>query len=561
MEIARSRSRNKRKVRIIPLGGVGEIGKNMMVIESGEDLIVVDAGLAFPEAEMLGVDIVIPDITYLAENRARVRALLLTHGHEDHTGAIPYILKQMSVPVYGPALALGLVKEKLQEHRLELPRGSKAYKPGDVVELGSFKVEPFRVNHSIADSVGLIIRTPVGTIVHTGDYKFDQTPVDGQVADFHRLAEVGEAGVLVLVTDSTNADRPGYTPSEKTVGVTLRSIISNASGRVMVATFASNVHRIQQVLAAAAQHERKVAVVGRSIETTVRVARELGYLDVPDGLIINVDAIRRLPPEGVVILTTGTQGEPMSALSRMSTNDHRWVEIIPGDTVVIAASPVPGNESMVYRTVDNLFRLGAEVVHGRESGVHVSGHGAQEEIKLMLTLTRPRYVIPNHGEYRHMARCAELAEAVGIPRDNVLVGENGSVFEFSTQGARIAGRVTAGTVMIDGLGVGDVGNVVLRDRRQLAQDGIFIVVLAIDKQTSALVSGPDVVSRGFVYVRESEDLIEGAKAVVTRVIDKCRTQGKSDWPAIRGGLREQLSQFLWEKTRRRPIILPVVLEV
>ncbi len=544
---------------IIPLGGVGEIGKNMMVIECGDDIIAIDAGLAFPEAEMLGVDIVIPDMSYLYDNRSRVRALLLTHGHEDHTGAISYLLKELEIPVYGPPLALGLVKEKLSEHNLELPAGSQPYRPGDVVDIGVFRVEPFRVNHSIADAVGLAIRTPVGTIVHTGDFKFDHTPVDGQVAELHRLAQLGNEGVLVLLADSTNADRPGFTPSERTVGETLDKIIANAPGRVIVATFASNVHRIQQAITCAHAHGRKVAVVGRSIENTVQVALELGYLSVPEGTLIPIEEVRRFPPERLVIVTTGTQGEPMSALSRMATGDHRWVEIIPGDTVVIAASPVPGNESMVYRTVNNLCRLGAEVIHGRESGVHVSGHGAQEELKLMLSLTRPRYLIPVHGEYRHLRQHAELAVAAGVPRENVLLGENGTVFEVTAEGARVAGKVQAGAVMVDGLGVGDVGNIVLRDRRQLALDGILIVVLAISKQTGAVVSGPDIVSRGFVYVREAEALMEEARARVSEALAECQARQATDWPTLKGAVREALAQFLYEKTRRRP--LPIILEV
>ncbi len=533
----------------------------MMVLECGDDIVVVDAGLAFPTTDMPGVDIVIPDMSYLMDKRQRVRALFLTHGHEDHTGAIPYFLREFRVPIYGTRLALGLVREKLSEHNLELPPGSQPYKPGDVVEAGAFRVEPFRVNHSIADAVGLAIHTPVGTIVHSGDFKFDYTPVDGQVADFHRLAELGRQGVEVLICDSTNADRPGYTPSEKTVGQALDEIIARAPGRVLVATFASNVHRIQQAITAARAHGRKVAVVGRSIENTVQVALELGYLHIPDGTLIEAEEIRRLPAERLLILTTGTQGEPMSALARMASGEHRLVEIIPGDTVVIAATPVPGNESMVYRVVNNLFRLGARVIHGREDGVHVSGHGAQEEIKLLHTLLRPRYLIPVHGEYRHLMRHAELARESGIPRENVLVGDNGTVFEVTREGARIAGKVAAGDVMVDGLGVGDVGSIVLRDRRQLAQDGILIVVAAIDKETGTVVSGPDLISRGFVYVREAEELIEDARARASEALAACQARQVTDWPSIKGAVRDALSQYLFEKTGRRPMILPIIMEV
>ncbi len=555
------RPNGRKRLLIIPLGGVGEIGKNMFVLEYGDHILVIDAGLAFPEAEMFGVDIVIPDFSYLLENRRKVRALVLTHGHEDHTGAIPYLLKQLEVPVMATPLVLGLVKEKISEHGLELPPGSRAYRPGDSVQVSCFTVEPFLVNHSIADAVGLAVRTPVGTVVHTGDYKFDQTPVDGRVADLHKLAQLGREGVAVLLADSTNADRPGYTPSERTVGQTIDEIIAQAAGRVLVATFASNVHRIQQVMDSAHRHGRRVAVVGRSIENTVQVALELGYLQVPEGLLLGVEEIRRQPATKLVILTTGTQGEPMSALARMATGDHRWVEIVPGDTVIIAATPVPGNESLVHRTVDNLFRLGAEVIHGRESGVHVSGHAAQEEMKLMLNLTRPRHLIPIHGQYRHLRRHAELAVAAGIPRENVLLGENGTVFEVTEDGARIAGRLPAGAVMVDGLGVGDVGSVVLRDRKQLAQDGILLVVAATDRQTGAIVSGPDVVSRGFVYMKEAEALLEEVRACALEAMTKCQERGATDWPSLKAAVRQALAELIFERTRRRPMIIPMILEV
>lgn len=533
----------------------------MMALACGEDIIVIDSGLAFPDVEMFGVDIVIPDMSYLIDNRKRVRALFITHGHEDHTGSIPYFLRELQVPIHGSPLVLGLVREKLKEHNLELHPGSRPFKPGDRIDAGVFRVEPFRVNHSIADAVGFAVHTPVGLVVHTGDFKFDHTPVDGQVADFHRLAEFGNRGVQVLLADSTNAERPGYTPSEKTVGAALDDIVARAAGRVLVATFASNVHRIQQVITAARRYGRRVAVIGRSIENTVQVALELGYLSVPNGTLAGVEEIRRLPPEKLVILTTGTQGEPMSALARMASGEHRLVEIIPGDTVVIAATPVPGNESMVYRVIDNLFRLGARVIHGRESGVHVSGHGAQEELKLMHTLLRPRYFIPIHGEYRHLMRHAELARESGIPKENILVGDNGTVFEVTREGARIAGKVQSGAVMVDGLGVGDVGNIVLRDRRQLAQDGILIVVASIDKRTGAVLSGPDLVSRGFVYMREAEQLIEDARMRAGEALAACRARQVTDWPSIKSAVRDALSQYLFEKTGRRPMILPVIQEI
>lgn len=541
---------------------MGEIGKNMTVYECGPDMLVVDAGLAFPEEELLGVDIVIPDFSYVLENRSRIRGVILTHGHEDHMGAIPYLLRQVEVPVFGSRLALGLVREKLSEHGLDLPPGSRSFEPGEEFRIGCFRVEPFLVNHSIADAVGLALHTPVGTVVHTGDFKFDQTPVDGRVADFHRLAYLGTRGVLLLLSDSTNADRPGYTPSEKVVGETLDTIVAMAPGRVLVATFATNIHRIQQVFDCAARRGRKVAVVGRSVENTVQVALELGYLRVEEGVLVGVEELRRYSPEKICILTTGTQGEPMSALSRMATGEHRWVEIIPGDTVVIAATPVPGNEYLVHRTVDNLFRLGAKVIHGRESGVHVSGHGSQEELKLMLNLIRPRYFIPVHGQYRHLVRHAELAQAAGVPAEGIMIGENGTTFEVTAEGCRIAGKTPAGKVMVDGFMVGDVGTAVLRDRRQLAGDGILIVVLATDKSTGAVLSGPELISRGFVYEKGAGgDLLEEAKPRVLDTIARCRARQIQEWQSIKRSVRDSLSSFIYDKTRRRPVIVPVILEV
>ncbi|MHB8927747.1 MAG: ribonuclease J [Bacillota bacterium] len=549
------------KLNLIPLGGLGEIGKNLLVVECEDEIVVIDAGLTFPEEEMLGIDIVIPDLTYLVENASRVKGIVLTHGHEDHVGALPYVLSRLQVPVYGTKLTMGLVGGKLEEHGLKLHPASRFVKPGDTVWVGSIRVDFFLVNHSIPDAVGLALHTPAGVVVHTGDFKFDQTPVDGRPADLHKLAELGDQGVLVLMSDSTNAERPGYTPSERGVGKVLDDIFRVARQRVLVASFASNIHRIQQVIYSAAREGRKVAVTGRSIENVIDVAGELGYLDIAPGLLVTVEEANRLPPEGVVILTTGSQGEPLSALTRIATDDHRKVEIKPGDTVVIAATPIPGNEKMVGRTVDHLMRRGADVVYGAGSGVHVSGHASREELKLMLNLVRPKFFIPVHGEYRHLVRHAELAREVGIPADHVFVAENGTVFEFSGERGRVAGKVTAGQVLVDGLGVGDVGHIVLRDRKQLAQDGILIVVLTIDRQNNLLVAGPDIVTRGFVYVRESEALLEEAKAKVRQVLTNPDGGPLPEWSVIKGTVREALGKLLYERTRRRPMILPIVMDV
>ncbi|MCR4398372.1 MAG: ribonuclease J [Firmicutes bacterium] len=554
------RSRDSNTVSVVALGGFGEIGKNMMALRYRKDIIVVDCGLAFPEEQMLGVDIVIPDITYLLENRDMVRAIVLTHGHEDHVGALPYVLRQLKTPVCGTRLTLGLVKRKLREHGLDDVE-LREIRPRQQVVIGPFKVESFRVNHSIADCVGLAIHTPSGTIVHSGDFKFDQTPVDGEVADFRRLAELGDGGVLALLSDSTNADRPGYTPSERMVGKSLRELFASERSRILVASFASHVLRIQQVISAAAEFGRKVTVVGRSMENVVEVALELGYLDVPENTLVDIEEASRMPPEKVAILTTGSQGEPMSALARMSTADHKKIDIVPGDVVVIAASPVPGNETYVTRTIDNLFRRGARVIYEASAGVHVSGHASQEELKLMLNLVRPRYFVPIHGEYRHLVHHAELAEHVGIPRERILIGENGSVFEFCRERARFGERVASGNIMVDGLSVGDVGSVVLRDRKQLAEDGILMVVVAVDKQTLEILAGPDVVSRGFVYIRESEELMEDARRTAKAAVGACIESGTRDWAAIKSAVRGSLSAFFHERVGRSPVILPVIMEV
>lgn len=558
--VAREQDSSK-KLQVVPLGGLGEIGKNMLALSCGDDMILVDAGLSFPEEEMLGIDIVIPDMSYVFENKDRLRGVVLTHGHEDHIGALPYLLREVSVPVYGTRLTLGFVQGKLAEHGLDLGANAHPIKPRDRVRIGCFEIEFFRVNHSIADAVGLAIRTPVGLVVHTGDFKFDQTPVDGEVFDFQLLARFAQEGVLLLLSDSTNAERSGYTPSERIVGQRLREVFRQANGRVLVATFASNVHRMQQVVDAAAELGKRVAAVGRSVVNTIEIATELGYLHAPAGTMVDVDEANKLPPERVVLITTGSQGEPMSALSRIAMADHRKIEIKPGDTVVVAATPVPGNEKFVARTVDHLFRRGAKVIYGTESGVHVSGHASSEELKLVLNLTRPKFFIPVHGEYRHLIRHAELAKSVGIEPQNVFVAENGMVLEFTAETGMVKERVTSGHVLVDGLGVGDVGTVVLRDRKQLAEDGVLIAVLAIDQQSGELVSGPDVVSRGFVYVRESEQLLEETKQRIREAVQRASDGKPPEWQAIKAEVRDTVARFLYERTRRRPMILPIIMDV
>ena len=550
------------KLLIIPLGGMGEIGKNMTVIQYGKEILLIDSGLMFPEEEMLGIDIVIPDITYLIENKEYIKGILITHGHEDHIGALPYVLQQINAPLYGTKLTLGLVEGKLRETKLKKSNiFMNVIKPPTTVKIGSFTVDFISVNHSIPDAVGLAIHTPVGIICHTGDFKLDQTPVNGEKADLHKFAELGSKGVLVLMSDSTNAEREGYTMSEKVVGSTIEDIFRTSEDRIIVATFASNIHRIQQIFDAAYKNDRKVAVIGRSMVNVVNTALELGYLTVAKSLLMDLDELNRLPKEKVVIITTGSQGEPMSALTRMAMSEHKKVEIMPGDTVLISASPIPGNEKFVARTIDHLFRQGANVIYEAISGVHVSGHASQEELKLMLNLVRPKFFIPIHGEYRHLIHHAQLAAEVGIPPENILIAENGRVLEFTKDSGKISGRVTAGKVLVDGLGVGDVGNIVLRDRRQLSQDGILIVVVTIDKETTEVIAGPDIISRGFVYVRESEELMEQAREKVKQALRKCIEEDISEWSTIKSQVREHLGKFLFEQTRRRPMILPIIMEV
>ena len=548
------------KVQIIPLGGLGEIGKNMTVFRYGDDMILIDAGLMFPEDDMLGIDLVIPDITYLVENQDKLKGIFLTHGHEDHIGALPYVMKQIDCPVYGTALTLGILQGRLKENGVS-SENCRTIKPGDKISAGAFKLDFIRVNHSIPDAIAIAINTPIGTIIHTGDFKIDHTPVDGQVTEFNKFAEYGDRGVLALLADSTNAERPGFTPSEKMVGKTFDDEFRYAKNRIIVATFSSNVHRIQQVIDAAMKYDRKVAVIGRSMVNVVSIAKELGYLKAPEGEIIDIDETNNYTPDKIVIITTGSQGEPMSALTRMAMNDHKKVDIMPGDTVIISATPIPGNEKLVSRTIDHLYKLGADVIYEKSNGVHVSGHASQEEIKLVHNLVRPKFFIPVHGEFRHLIKHANIAQSLGMPKENIVIAENGSVIEITKNSIGINGKVQAGKVLVDGLGVGDVGNIVLRDRRQLSQDGIMIVVVTIDKETCHVVSGPDIVSRGFVYVREAEGLMDEARDKVQLALEKCEENGISEWSAIKSTVRDSLGRFLYERTRRRPMILPIIMEI
>lgn len=548
------------KLSIIPLGGLGEIGKNMTAYMYGNDIIVVDAGLKFPEEEMLGIDIVIPDITFLVENRDKLRAILLTHGHEDHIGGLPWVLKSLKVPVYGTRMTLGLVEAKLREHGILDQTKLMPITNESELKLGVFSVTCFHVSHSIPGAVGFAIDTPEGVVVQTGDFKFDLTPVDGQHADYAKMTALGERGVLALLSDSTNAERTGFTLSERLVGRTIDNIFRSAQGRIILATFASNIHRLQQVINSAERFGRKVAVVGRSMVNNIGIAHDLGYLHVEPGTMIEPDDINRYDPDKVALLTTGSQGEPMSALTRMARAAHRKVEILPGDTVVIASSPIPGNEKSISRTIDQLQRAGAEVIYQSVAGVHVSGHGSQEELKLMLNFIRPRHFVPVHGEFRMLNRHSQLAAETGIAPENIYILELGDVLEFQGGKASLGTRVTAGPVLIDGLGVGDVGNIVLRDRKLLSQDGIIVVVLTLSKQTGAVLSGPDIISRGFVYVRESESLMDEANKVVSATVARLITDNISDWNGIKSGVRETLSRFLYEQTKRRPMVLPIIME-
>ncbi|MGO4887723.1 ribonuclease J [Anaerobacillus sp. MEB173] len=548
------------KIRIFALGGIGEIGKNMYAIEVGEDIFVIDSGLMFPGEDMLGVDIVIPDVSYLVSNNENVRGIFLTHGHEDHIGALPYVLEKLSTPIYGTKLTLGLVEEKLKETGASKFTKLNTIDANSEIYFGSTKMTFFRTNHSIPDSIGICIHTPFGVIVHTGDFKFDQTPVDGKRSDIGKMAAIGEQGVLCLLSDSTNAERPGTTLSETVIGQGIADVFFEAKGRIIVATFASNVHRIQQVINASLATNRKVAIVGRSMLKVVDIAMKLEYLDAPKDIFIDISEIDNVNDDNLTIISTGSQGEPMSALTRMAKGMHKQVTINANDTVILAATPIPGNEKSVSYVVDLLYRTGAEVIYG-SSKVHASGHGSQEELRLMLNLMKPKYFIPIHGEYRMLCAHSELAQSVGVQSENIFIIDNGEVVEFTNGQARRGGKVPSGNVLIDGLGVGDVGNIVLRDRRLLSKDGILVVVITLNKKNSSIVAGPDIISRGFVYVRESEQLLEEARILVKETLKKCMDENISEWSSLKSNVRDVLSRFLFEKTKRRPMILPIIMEV
>lgn len=549
-------------IKVSFLGGLNEVGKNMTLFEYGEDMFLVDCGLAFPDQDMLGVDLVLPDFTYVERNADRIRGIVITHGHEDHIGGLPYLLKVLNVPVYGTKLTIGLIQGKLREHGLLNSASLNVIKPGDVITLGGFTVEAIHVNHSIPDALGFAIRCEGGTIVHTGDFKIDTTPIDGGMMDLGRLAEIGQEGVLCLMSDSTNAERPGFTESERKVGESFETLFRKAgNNRIIVATFSSNIHRVQQIMNVAASLGRKVALVGRSLENVVSISAELGYLNIPEGIVIDINMINRYPADKLVIITTGSQGEPMSALTRMAFSDHRKVEIHPNDYVIISATPIPGNEKTVSRVVNELMKLGADVVYEKMYEVHVSGHACQEELKMIMGIVKPKYFIPVHGELKHLRKHAGLALSMGIPKENILIADNGRVAEISKKALRCTSTVPAGRVFVDGYGVGDVGSVVLRDRKHLAQDGLVIVAVCIDRESGMIVSGPDVVTRGFVYVKESEELINAAREVAVEAIEAQTDGGYFDWNSIKASLRDEISHLMYERTKRSPMILPVIMEV
>lgn len=551
----------KAKVKIIPLGGVNEIGKNLTAIEYKNDIVVIDCGLKFPDEDMFGIDLVIPDITYLIKNKEKVSGIFLTHGHEDHIGALPYVLKQLNVPVYGTKLTLGIVETKLKEHGLLSSTELIRVKPRDVIRLNSVSVEFIKTNHSIADSVAIAVHTPLGVVLHTGDFKVDYTPIDGEAMDFARFAELGKKGVLAMMADSTNVERAGYTNSEKIVGESLTRIFGKTKGRIIIATFASNIHRIQQIIDAASVYGRKVAVSGRSMENILNVAIELGYIELDKDTLVSIDQINKYNNDQVVIITTGSQGEPMSALSRMAASEHRKVNIVEGDTIIISATPIPGNEKLVSKVINQLFKKGAEVIYGSQENIHVSGHACQEELKLMQTLVKPKNFIPVHGEYRHLKQHGELAIKLGLDPKNVIIPEVGDVIEVTRSGIKKNGSVVSGQIFVDGLGVGDVGNIVLRDRKHLSQDGILTVVVTLSKESKTIVAGPDVISRGFVYVRESEGLMDEAKDIVRNILLDCEEKKITDWATLKSNVRDELRAYLYEKTKRKPMILPIIMEI
>ena len=550
---------NNSKLRIIPIGGLEQIGMNITAFEYEDSIIVVDCGLAFPEDDMLGIDLVIPDVTYLRDHISKVKGFVITHGHEDHIGALPYILKEMNLPIYTTKLTMGIIENKLREHNLMRSTKRKVVRHGQSINLGKFRIEFIKTNHSIQDASALAIYSPAGIVVHTGDFKVDYTPVFGDAIDLQRFAEIGKKGVLALMSDSTNAERAGFTQSERTVGRTFDHLFAEHSNtRIIIATFASNVDRVQQIINSAYKYGRKVVVEGRSMVNIISTAAELGYLDIPKNTLIEIDKLKNYPPEKTVLITTGSQGESMAALSRMAADIHKKVTIMPGDTVIFSSNPIPGNEKSVSKVINELSAKGANVIF---QDAHVSGHACQEELKLIYSLVKPKYAIPVHGEYRHMKANAGIAEQLGIPKENIFILQAGDVLELDDKGARVAGHVQTGAILVDGLGVGDVGNIVLRDRQHLAEDGILIVVLTLAKGTNHLLAGPDIVSRGFVYVRESEGLMEEAKEVLNVALEGCLNSRNADWSKIKLVIRYTMNEFIWKRTKRRPMILPIIMDV
>lgn len=556
-------SHTANKLSIFALGGVGEIGKNMYVIQYADDIVVIDCGSKFPDESLLGIDLIIPDITYLIENSHKVRALIITHGHEDHIGGLPYILKQLNMPIYATRLTLGLIEVKLKEAGLLADTERILINSDSSLTFGSITTTFFKTNHSIPDCLGVVFHTPEGNVVHTGDFKFDLTPVNNQYADLHRMADIGRNGVLALLSESTNAERPGFTPSERLVGESITEAFIKAKQKVFLSTFASNVHRLQQVVVAALLTNRKLALLGRSMVNVVKIASELGYLTIPEGMLVEAGEVNQMAPERIAVLCTGSQGEPMAALSRLASSNYRQVEILAGDTVILAASPIPGNERNVSRTIDNLLRLGAKVIYGSGSvtGMHVSGHASQEELKLMLSLMKPTYLIPIHGEFRMLHHHGLLAEQVGVEPANIFILNNGDVVDIEQGEARQSRKVTAGNTLVDGWGIGDVGNIVLRDRKHLSEDGILVVVITLSKAEGRIVSGPDIISRGFVYVRESERLLDEASRIVADTITKLQAENVSQWNSLKISVKETLGRFLYDQTGRRPVILPIIMEI
>ena len=552
--------KNTNKIKVMALGGLNEIGKNMTVIEYKDEIIVIDAGMSFPDDEMLGVDVVIPDISYLIKNKDKIKGIFITHGHEDHIGALPYILKKINIPIYGAKLSIGLIQVKLKEHKINNAK-LNVVSPRDIIKLSHMEVEFIKNNHSIPDACSIAVHTDQGIIYHTGDFKIDLTPIDGEVMDIHRICELSKKGVLLLLADSTNAEQPGSTMSEKTVGVGLDDLFRKASdSRIIVATFASNIHRLQQIINTSEKFNRKVAVSGRSMVNVVAVATELGYLNIPDNMLIDLNDISKYEDNEVVLITTGSQGEPMSALARMASAEHKKVEIKRGDLIIISAHPIPGNEKLISKVINSLFEKGAEVVYD-ESDIHVSGHAKQEELKLMHRLVRPKFFMPAHGEYRMLKIHAELAEELGMPSQNIFVNKIGDVLEIDRNSAKVTGTIPTGNVFVDGLGVGDVGNIVLRDRKHLSEDGLMIVVVTISKEDGKVLAGPDIISRGFVYVRESEDLMDGAKNVIKDVLRDCEDRNIKEWAYLKNNIKENLKEYLYQKTKRNPMILPIIMEV